>query len=358
MNQIDEDYMTVALNLAKKGRGTTSPNPMVGAIIVKKNRIIGKGYHKKAGLLHAEIYALKEAGNDAKDATMYVTLEPCSHWGKTPPCTDAIIKAKLKRVIIGMKDPNPLVYGNGILKMQENGIEVEVGILEDKAKELNKFFIKYITKKIPYVIMKAAISLDGKIAVKTGDSKWISSNESRKRVQLLRNQIDAIMIGINTLKIDNPHLNVRIKNKKKEPYKIILAGKQKIRGLKNLNLFKENHDKIIIIQSMDAGNEIYEDLVHKIITLQENYTLKEVLKKLAKLEIISVLVEGGSRVFTNFIDEKLVDEYLFFIAPIIIGSDGIPIYQGKSPEKVKKTIKFTKVKGKFLNGNIFLELKR
>ena len=350
--------MTVALNLAKKGKYTVSPNPMVGSIIVKKNRIIGKGYHRKAGKPHAEVYALREAGTDARGSTMYVTLEPCSHWGSTPPCAEAIIKAKVKRVVIGMEDPNPQVCGRGIKMMQDAGIEVITGILEDKARELNKFFVKYISTGLPYVILKAAISLDGKIAVNNGDSKWISNEGARMKVHELRNAVDAIMIGYNTLNKDNPHLTVRSTAKKRDPLKIILAGRRKLRNLSKLNLFKESGDKIIIVQNMNAGNEIFADQVKEVISLRDAYNIRAVLKELGKRAISSVLVEGGSKVFTAFLDTKLVDDYYFFVAPIIIGSDGIPLYSGKSPKKVSQALKFERKSGKFLNGNVFLEMKR
>ncbi|MCD6578537.1 bifunctional diaminohydroxyphosphoribosylaminopyrimidine deaminase/5-amino-6-(5-phosphoribosylamino)uracil reductase RibD [bacterium] len=358
MNIVEEDYMTIALNLAKKGKYTTSPNPHVGAIIVKNDRIIGKGYHKHPGKPHAEIYALNEAGSDAKGSTMYVTLEPCCHYGKTPPCTEAIINAKIKRVVIAMTDPNPLVAGKGIKKLKDAGIDVETGILENKAKDLNKYFIKYITTGMPYVIMKAAISLDGKIALNNGESKWISNDISRKKVHMIRNEVDAILIGHNTFMKDDPHLNIRMVNAKKDPYKIIIAGKKKLRNIKKMNLFKEHPEKVIIVQNHLAGNEIYRDLVKSIISLRENFSLNTLLKQLGKYEITSLLVEGGSNVFTQFILENIVDEYMIFIAPIIIGMDGIPIFNGNSPNSMRNAIKFKRIGGKFLDGNVYMEFKR
>ncbi len=358
MSKVDEDYMAIALNLAKKGKYTTSPNPHVGAIIVKNNRIIGRGYHKIAGKPHAEIYALKEAGNDAKGSTMYVTLEPCCHYGKTPPCTEAIIKAKIKKVVIAMTDPNPLVAGNGIKILREAGIEVKTGILEDKSKELNKYFIKYITTEMPYVIMKAAISLDGKIALNNGESKWISNDMARKKVHMIRNEVDAILIGHNTFVKDNPHLNIRMVKAKSEPYKIIIAGKKKLRNVKKMNLFKEHPEKIIIVQNHIAGNELYSDIVHKVISLRENFSLNTLLKQLGKLEITSLLVEGGSNIFTQFISENVVDEYMFFIAPIIIGNNGVPLFSANSPNSMRNVIKFKRIGGKFLDGNVYMEFKK
>mgnify|MGYP001206639224 CR=1 FL=1 len=357
MKKIDEDYMSLALDLAKKGKNP-SPNPMVGCIVIKNGRIIGKGYHKKAGGPHAEVYALREAGADAKGSTLYVNLEPCAHHGKTPPCSEAIIKAGVKRVVSAMVDPNPLVSGKGHAALKASGIETSTGILEEKARELNKFFIKYIKTGLPFVLLKAAISLDGKIAVKTGDSKWISNSEARKKVHILRNQVDAVLIGLHTFLTDNPHLTVRIKNASREPYKIILAGKNRIQNLHKSNLYKENRERLIIVQNTDAGNEVYEGDVHRIISLDRKHTMKDVCAALGKMEITSLLIEGGGSVFTKFIDENIVDEYVFFIAPIIIGNDGIPFYKNQSGEEIGKAIAFKRINGAFVNGNVYMELKR
>jgi len=207
-------YMSLALKLAKKAEGMTSPNPMVGAVVVKRGKIIGKGYHKKAGLPHAEIEAFSDAikkKNSINGATLYVTLEPCCHEKKrTPPCVKAIIKNKISKVYIAMLDPNPEVSGNGVKLLRENGIEVEVGILEDKARVLNEAFTKYITTKKPFVILKLAATMDGKIAAYTGDSKWIGSPNQRTFAHQLRNKVDGIMVGIETVLKDNPSLNVRL----------------------------------------------------------------------------------------------------------------------------------------------------
>ena len=207
---LNEKFMKIAIELAKKGIGNVNPNPLVGAVIVKDGKIIGQGYHERYGEGHAEVNAFKSLDDDPTGATMYVTLEPCFHYGKTPPCADRIIENKISKVIIGMVDPNPLVSGKGIEKLKNAGIEVEVGILEEECRKINEVFIKYITTKKPFVVMKTAMSLDGKIATKTGESKWITSEKSRLQVHILRNKFSGIMVGVNTIIKDNPELTCRV----------------------------------------------------------------------------------------------------------------------------------------------------
>ena len=220
--------MDIALHLARKGAGKVNPNPLVGAVIVNDGKIIGKGYHESYGKAHAEINAFKDAETELiEGSTMYVTLEPCSHYGKTPPCVDQIIENRIKRVVIGMVDPNPLVSGKGVKKLQEAGIDVTVGILEDKCKKLNEVFIKYITKKKPFVVLKTAMSLDGKISTTSGESKWITDKEARENVHILRNELTAIMIGIDTVIIDNPELTCRIPNGR-NPIRIVVDSNLRI----------------------------------------------------------------------------------------------------------------------------------
>ncbi|HQO62324.1 MAG TPA: bifunctional diaminohydroxyphosphoribosylaminopyrimidine deaminase/5-amino-6-(5-phosphoribosylamino)uracil reductase RibD, partial [Syntrophorhabdus sp.] len=218
----DEQCMHLALSLARKGMGMTSPNPMVGALLVRGNRIVGKGYHRKAGTPHAEIVALNEAKEEAKGATLYVNLEPCAHAGRTPPCVNSIIAAGVRRVVVAMLDPNPLVNGEGVNELKKAGIEVKVGLLEEEAKRLNEAFAVYMEKKRPFFTMKGAVSLDGKIATKTCDSKWISNEESRRFVNKVRATVDGIMVGINTVILDNPLLVPKIARPRKYPVRIVL----------------------------------------------------------------------------------------------------------------------------------------
>ncbi|HPD61736.1 MAG TPA: bifunctional diaminohydroxyphosphoribosylaminopyrimidine deaminase/5-amino-6-(5-phosphoribosylamino)uracil reductase RibD, partial [Thermodesulfobacteriota bacterium] len=223
LKKTPEEYMWRAIKLALKAQGQTSPNPLVGALIVKNGKIVGQGFHYRAGSPHAEINALHEAGNQAQGAEIYLNLEPCSHVGRTPPCVDAIIQRKIRKVYVGMMDPNPLVCGKGIRKLKEAGIEVATGILEKECRRLNEVFIKYITTKRPFVILKAAASLDGRIAAESGDSQWLTNEKSREYVHRLRSAVDAVLVGIGTVKRDNPQLTCRLKYRKgKDPIRIVV----------------------------------------------------------------------------------------------------------------------------------------
>lgn len=321
-----KEYMRQALNLAEKGRGNVSPNPLVGAVIVKEEKIIGQGYHPAYGEAHAEIYALKQAGNKAKDATLYVTLEPCCHYGKTPPCVDAIIKSGIKKVIVAMVDPNPLVSEQGIKKLRENGIEVEVGILEEEAKKLNEVFIKYITTKMPFVTLKIAMTLDGKIASYTGDAKWISGEASRRKVHQLRGEVEAIMVGSGTVLADNPMLTARGQEIFTQPRRIVLDSRLQIPlDAKLVQTAKEF--STIVITSQNADNKKIKALQAKKVEvwemlLRDNHIdLFSVMKKLGEMRIDSVLLEGGSTIGFAAIQAGIVDKIQIYIAPKLLGGE-------------------------------------
>lgn len=324
---MDELYMKRAIELAKMGEGTTSPNPLVGAVIVKDNRIIAEGYHEFFGGPHAEINAFKNAKEDVKGAKMYVTLEPCSHYGKTPPCAKAIVKKGIKEVIVGMKDPNPLVAGRGIKILQENGIKVTCGVLEDKVRELNDIFIKYITEKQPFCIMKTAMTLDGKIASCIGDSKWITNELSREYVHKIRNRVSGIMVGIGTVLQDDPELATRLQGKKGlDPIRIIVDSSGRIPlDAKVLNL--DSKAQTIIAMTKKANDEKIKILEEKgakvIITpLKDNRVdLKYLMMELGKINIDSVLLEGGATLNYSALNEGIVDKVVSFIAPKIIGGE-------------------------------------
>ena len=313
-------YMEMTVKLAERGKGSTSPNPMVGCIIVKRGRIVGKGYHKKAGTEHAEVLAIAEAGKKAVNSTMYVNLEPCSHWGRTPPCTEKIVEAGVREVIIGMKDANPLVDGFRELKFR--GVKTKIGILEREAKKLNEVYTKYMKTKRPFVILKVAMSLDGKIATATGSSKYITSKEARTYVHQLRSEVDAVMVGLNTVLRDNPELTPRLV-KGKDPLKIVVDSKLKIP--KNCNLMKEP-TKLVIAATNKASKNDIKKLQHKgatvIITKSKNgmVDLQELIKQLGKHEITSVMIEGGSQLNSTAIKEGVVDKVLIFTAPKLIGN--------------------------------------
>ena len=316
----DKEYMKLALDLAQKAKGMTSPNPMVGCIIVKNNKIIGKGYHKKAGRGHAEIVALRNAGKNADGATMYVTLEPCSHYGKTGPCVNKIIKAGIKEVIIAMKDPNPLVDGISVLKKSK--IKVTTGILEDEARKLNEFWIKYITTKKPFVLLKIAMTLDGKIAAKGKGLKYITNTKSRAYVHELRKDMDAVLVGVGTIINDNPELTTRLV-KGKNPIKIVVDSTLKIPL--NSKVFK-GPGKLYVATTVNAPKEKLGKIINKgakiILTKSKNgkVDLQDLMKKLGKLQITSLMIEGGQKIFNSAIKEKIADKIMIFIAPKVMGN--------------------------------------
>ncbi len=324
----ETEAMKRAVKLALRGSGYVSPNPRVGAVILKDGEIVGKGWHRYLGGPHAEVEAINNATiSNFEDAALVVTLEPCTHHGKTPPCADFVVEKKFKRVVIGMVDPNPEVSGKGIEKLKNAGIEIEAGVLEEECRWLNRFFIKYITTKMPYVILKAAQSLDGSIASAEGVSKWISSEESRKRVHILRAQVDAVLVGRSTAEIDDPELTVRHINGR-SPMRVVLDTQLSLSP--ELKLFDdENKEKTIICCSEEAANsDKANELKQKginilsIITNNKNsLDLKDVFAKLSeKYNTASILVEGGAGVFSTIAGERLADELRLFIAPKIFGS--------------------------------------
>ncbi len=360
----DEEYIKLAISIAKKGSGKVSPNPMVGCVIVKNGKIIGKGYHKKYGEHHAEINAINSAVTSIKNSTVYVTLEPCSIYGNTPPCTERLIKEKVKRVVIGTKDPNPLVNGKGIAILKKANIDVSLGVKENECKKLNKFFNKYISESIPYITLKAAVTLDGKIADEKGNSKWISSIQSRKLVHKLRSEYDAVLIGYNTFKKDNPSLDVRLV-KGRNPHKIILDSKLRIDTNSNVfNSIKE--EKIIIITAVENKNNfkkinVLKNAGAKILFIKKNndgfLNLKMILKQLAKMKITSVLVEGGSKVFNSFIKQNLFDELLLFVSPKIMGK-GLSWAGDFNIGNIKKTLNFEIIENKKIADDILIKIKK
>lgn len=342
---MDIKYMKRAIEISKLGIGRTNPNPLVGAVIVKDNKVIGEGYHEYFGGAHAEVNAINNTTEDPKDSTMYVTLEPCSHYGKTPPCVNLIIKNNISKVVIGMKDPNPLVAGRGIQILKSNGIEVEVGVMEEEIKKINEIFIKYITTKRPFCILKTAITLDGKIATKTGDSKWITNTESRKYVHHIRNRVSGIMVGKNTIVKDNPLLTTRIEDSKGiDPARIIVDTFANIPiDSKVLNI--ESKAKTIIAVSEKADKDRLKALEDKgaqvliIPTKNNRVDLRHLIKILGENNIDSLLIEGGATLNWSALNENIVDKVMCFIAPKIIGGkDAKTSIEGEGIEYVKDAI--------------------
>jgi len=325
MLESDEKFMKLALSLAEKGRGYVNPNPLVGAVIVKDGKVIGEGYHTAFGKPHAEIEAINSATEDIKGATMYVTLEPCCHQGKTPPCTEAIIKNQLARVVVATTDPNPLVSGSGIEKLKQSNIEITVGVLEEMAKIQNEVFIHYMTTNLPFTILKYAMSLDGKIACHTGDSKWITSEKSRTDVHRLRSSVSAVVTGIGTILSDDASLNVRlIDSKGREPHRIVVDSAARISlDAKILNLDSKSDTYIAVTEAAsDEKLKKLEDYGAKIIMTKSKdgkVDLEELWKELGFLGMDSILIEAGEQLNAALLEAKLVNKIRAYIAPKIIG---------------------------------------
>lgn len=346
MNNLkDLSYLRMAYALAGKAKGWASPNPYVGTVIVRDDVIVGYGYHEGPGKPHAEIIALQRAGSLAEKSTAYITLEPCVHWGRTPPCVESIIQAGLKKIVISDLDANPVVYKRGLKKIREAGIEVTTGLLKEKNKTLNEGYLKYITQNIPFVTAKAAVSLDGKIATKKFSSRWISSAPTREYIHLLRGEYDAIMIGINTLLKDNPRLTVRHANwKGKKVARVILDTHLRF-PMKARILSTLNKGKIVVLTLKKASQRKADALRKKgveVVALRSASSLinlKEVLTWLGKQEISSLLVEGGGRLLSSMFEEKLVDKVLLSFAPRLIGGKKAPsLFQGDGVDHIKDSL--------------------
>ncbi|KAB2338139.1 bifunctional diaminohydroxyphosphoribosylaminopyrimidine deaminase/5-amino-6-(5-phosphoribosylamino)uracil reductase RibD [Cytobacillus depressus] len=334
----DQKYMELALTMARTTSGQTSPNPKVGAVVVKDGEVLGFGAHLKAGTPHAEVHALQAAGERARGADMYVTLEPCSHFGKTPPCADLIIRSGVKRVVVAELDPNPLVAGQGVAKLKAAGVEVEIGIGKEEAHSINEHFFHYIQTNTPYVTIKAAASLDGKTAAKTGDSKWITSPESRLDVHQLRHEHDAILTGVNTIIQDNPHLTTRLPRGGKNPIRIVLDTH--LRTPLESNVIQDQAVKTIIYTGNDIDSkkaDTFRNLGIEICPLSKStIDINEVLFDLGKRKIMSILVEGGSEIHSSFIKSNAFQQIILYIAPKIIGGkSAIPFVGGSGVELVQ-----------------------
>jgi diaminohydroxyphosphoribosylaminopyrimidine deaminase/5-amino-6-(5-phosphoribosylamino)uracil reductase len=341
----DELFIKRTLKLAATAAGLASPNPMVGAVLVKNGKIISEAYHKKSGTPHAEALVLSKAGEKAKDSTLYVNLEPCCHTDKrTPPCTKVIIESGVKKVVVGMIDPNPKVSGKGILELQKAGIDVITGILEDDAKGLNEFYIKHITTGKPFVILKVAMTLDGKIATPDGQSKWITGEKSRKLVHQLRSSVDAIMTAIGTVKADDPQLTARIKSGK-NPVRIVIDPTLEIPA--NARILQTPPDTIIVTKMQSSKANYLEKSGIKFIFYKVKLELNWLMKQLGETGITSLLIEGGSSINSHCLEEAIVDKVIFLIAPKIIGGkESFPAVGGKTYKKLEEAyrIKDTMIK--------------
>ena len=346
LNKTDEKFMRMALRQARKGLGRTTPNPAVGAVVVREGKVIASGYHKRVGVNHAEVDALyKIGGKGKKGDVLYVTLEPCNHQGKTPPCTEAILKSGIKRVVVGMKDPNPKVFGGGFKFLKNKGVEVSTGVLEAACRHQNEFFIKYVSTGRPFVVAKSALTLDGWTATSTGDSWWISNEKSRQFVHRLRDRVDGVMVGVGTVLADNPSLTTRLGNRKgRDPVRVVVDTHLRIPdSAKVLN----NDSPAMTL--MAVGDRVSPERLKRI--NKENVSilvcpikdgridLIALMHGLVKKSITSILVEGGATLMGSMIRERLIDKYYFFQAPKILGGDdGIPMALGPGPERIRECL--------------------
>lgn len=324
---VAEFFMRIALEEAARGVGRTSPNPAVGAILVKGGRVIGRGHHRKAGTPHAEVIAIESAGARARGADLYTTLEPCDHFGRTPPCTRAILEAGVRRVFFASSDPNPLVDGRGVARLRRAGVLVRGGVLADEADRLNRPFFKYVRTGLPYVTLKAAITLDGKIATATGDSRWVTGARARELVHGLRDRADAVLVGANTVERDDPRLTARLPGAR-DPVRVVVDSR--LRSSPRRKVYAQRSDARTIVATLrpergaaarrltEAGAQVW--------TLPEDggrVDLDALLRRLAGEGLLHVLVEGGAEIFSSFLTARLADELLLFVAPKLVGESGL-----------------------------------
>ncbi len=353
----DAEYMQLALRLAKRGR--TSPNPMVGAVVVKDGVVVGKGYHPKAGEPHAEVFALKDAGDAAAGATIYVTLEPCCHTGRTGPCTEAVIAAGIARVCAAMADPDPKVAGKGFERLTQAGISVDCGVCEAEARELNEAYIKHRLTGMPLVILKSAMSLDGKIASRTGDSKWITSEPSRAFVHRIRRDVDAIVVGGNTARTDDPKLTARVGRRVYYPARVIITESGELPA--GLSMFGQQGDSIVAASKRANAATLrkLEAAGARIVTLKDadgRASIADLMRQLGDSGHLSVMIEGGGEVAAAALEERVVDKVVFFYAPKIIGGrDSVSSIGGLGAETVASAVRLDRIRVRRFGDDIAVE---
>ena len=348
----DAEYMTRALALAEKGRGWVSPNPMVGCVVARDGQILAEGHHEIAGGFHAEINALAKV-EDPSGATVYVTLEPCCHHGKTPPCADFLIEKKPARVVAAMEDPNPMVSGNGFAQLREAGVVVEVGLLEDEARRLNEAFIKYVTTQTPFVIAKCGMSLDGKIATRTGDSKWVTGEASREWVHRLRNQVDAILVGSRTVMIDDPSLTTRLNDTEtRDPVRIVLDSHEYLDA--GRAVFRQESPAPTWVVS----DEVFEaaDETIRVGEGRGGLDMAELMRELGRREIATVLIEGGGSTHGSAFEAGIVDKVMFFVAPKIVGGrEAVSAVEGAGVSNMNDAIPLRDMTATAIGGDVLLQ---
>ena len=355
-------YMECALSLGRLAMGHTSPNPAVGAVIIKDGLVVGMGYTQPAGSEHAEVMALRQAGDKAQGSTMYVTLEPCSHYGRTPPCTQAIIDAGISEVHIALLDPNPLVSGRGVGRLNEGGIKTYIGVCQQEAHEINEAYIKHITTGLPFVMAKFAMSLDGKIATKTGDSKWITKDEARKYAHDLRYTADAIMVGVNTVVADNPRLTARGCGGrggigKRQPIRLVVDSKGRVPL--DAHIFEPPGGVLLAVAAPfdSAKKEKFVQAGAEVLELpgeEGSVDVMELFKSLGKREIVTVLVEGGGQLLGSLFDHQLVDKVLVFVSPVIIGGSRAVIVAGDGVDNMARALRLSRVNIKSFGDDVLV----
>ena len=366
----DAAYMKIALKEAAKGKGFTSPNPMVGAVVVKHHQIVGMGFHEYPGGPHAEVNAINDAGENAEGATIYVTLEPCNHTGRTPPCTEKILSAGIAKVVVAANDPNPDVTGGGNAYLRSKGIPVVQGVCEAEAVKLNEVFNKYAQSKKPFVILKCAATLDGQIATKTGDARWISNEQSRKYVHHLRHAADAIMVGMGTVKSDNPRLTTRLPEgiygkKARNPLRVILDSRLSISEDATVLRINSDSDTVIVTGPLpdDPGIQSKKNRLEKLgikVISEElkshRIDLNALMATLGQMGVTSLLVEGGSQVHAAALADGIADKILFFYAPKLLGAnDGVPICAGTGPKLMMDSIPVKNVTARQFGDDVMIE---
>ncbi len=358
MSDLHAQYMRRALALARKGVGRTSPNPAVGCVIVRGNAVVGEGWHRKAGTQHAEAHALRQAGALACGADVYVTLEPCSHFGKTPPCADALIDARVGRVFVGMIDPNPKVAGSGIAQLRTAGIEVIPGLLETDCRSINRPFIKQVTTGLPYVTLKSAMTLDGRTGTASGDSQWVTGERARKMVHRLRGIHDAIMVGVGTLIADDPQLTCRVQVGL-DPLRVIVDSGLRIPASAEVLHVTSKASTLIATVSTDSA---------KIAALQAlgaellqcnardgKVDLHDLMQRLGRRGVQSILLEGGAELAGAMLREQLIDRCIFFYAPKLVGGDGVGLFSGTGVERMADAIRLSEVSVGKIGDDIIIE---
>lgn len=361
-SDMDVAFMREALRQARKGAGRTSPNPAVGAVIVRDGRIMASGFHRKAGLPHAEVDALNRLGGAAEGATLYVTLEPCNHYGRTPPCTEAIIQGRIRRVVVGMEDPNPRVRGGGCARLRETGIQVTSGVLEKECRRLNEAFVKFVTAHRPFVILKSALTLDGWIATATGHARWVTNERSRQFAHRLRDRVDAVMVGVGTVIADDPELTTRLRGRKgRDPARIVVDTHLRVQEqAKVLRHTSSAHTYLVVSERLDPKR--VEALRRPGVSFIFSGTkggkidLGALLDILAEKQITSLLVEGGAALAGSMIRERLVDKFYLFLAPKVLGGDdGVPLASGRGARRMDRCVALQDIRVRRFEDDILIE---